>query len=58
MVIGGWYSAVYIYDFKITFQVLTLGSEMTICREDGAITNYIPTGYKELISHGDTPPLS
>lgn len=58
MVVGSWYSAVYKEEFRITFQVLALeGKTMSLCREDGAIVDSLPSGYLSLIHHGDNQPL-
>lgn len=57
MVIGGWYSAIYKSEFRITFQVLNLeGKSITLCREDGAIVDNLPAGYVSMVSHGDCKP--
>lgn len=57
MVIGGWYSAIYKSEFRITFQVLAVdGKSVSLCRQDGAIVDNLPAGYVGLISHGDCPP--
>ena len=57
MVIGGWYSAIYDSGFNITFQVLALeGKSISLCREDGTITDNLPSGFVSLVSHGDYRP--
>lgn len=57
MVVGSWYSAIYKSEFRITFQVLSLeGKSISLCREDGAIVDNLPSGYVSLVSHGDCKP--
>lgn len=57
MVVGSWYSAVYESGFRITFQVLAFeGKSISLCREDGAIVDNLPSGYVSLVAHGDCQP--
>ena len=57
MIIGSWYSVIYKSGFNSTFQVLALeGKSISLCREDGTITDNLPSGYVSLVSHGDCRP--